>query len=122
MKGSCLCGAITFEVSASPQGVSVCHCSQCRKMSGYAWSSARVPVAALGIDGPVHWFEASPMARRGICQGCGAYLFWQGAEDDTVIFALGAIDGPTGLQVEKHIFTSDKGDYYDIADGIRQIP
>ena len=35
-------------------------------------------------------------------------------------FALGALDGPTGLRLEKHIFTADKGDYYDIADDLPQ--
>ena len=37
-------------------------------------------------------------------------------------FALGAIDGPTGLTLEKHIFTDTKGDYYQIADGLPQKP
>lgn len=35
-------------------------------------------------------------------------------------FALGAIDGPTGITSEKHIFTASKGDYYDINDGLPQ--
>lgn len=35
-------------------------------------------------------------------------------------FALGAIDGPTGLRLEKHIFVADKGDYYKIADSVPQ--
>ncbi|MEQ9675765.1 MAG: GFA family protein, partial [Roseovarius indicus] len=35
-------------------------------------------------------------------------------------FALGALDEPTGLTLEKHIFTADKGDYYDIKDGLPQ--
>lgn len=117
-----MCGAITFDVKASPTGASVCHCGQCRKMSGYAWSSARVPVTALEISGPVHWFAASAKARRGICRECGSFLFWHGTGEDSISFALGAIDGPTGMRLEKHIFTFDKGDYYDIADGVRQDP
>ncbi len=35
-------------------------------------------------------------------------------------FALGALDEPTGLKLKKHIFVADKGDYYDIADGLPQ--
>lgn len=34
--------------------------------------------------------------------------------------ALGALDGATGLRLERHIFTADKGDYYDITDAVRQ--
>ena len=36
--------------------------------------------------------------------------------------ALGAIDGPTGLALERHIFVADKGDYYRIGDGLPQNP
>ena len=34
---------------------------------------------------------------------------------------MGAFDGPTNTKVEKHIFTANKGDYYDIADGMRRV-
>ena len=122
LDGSCLCGQIHFKVSCTPQGASVCHCNQCRKMSGFAWSSAYVPQDQISITGPVRWFSASPKARRGICPTCGSFLFWQGTDEDTLSFALGAIDAPTGLHLSKHIFTADKGDHYDIADGLPQKP
>jgi hypothetical protein len=35
---------------------------------------------------------------------------------------MGAFDAPTGTRLERHIFTADKGDYYDIADGLPQNP
>lgn len=35
-------------------------------------------------------------------------------------FALGCLDGDTGLRLEKHIFTADKGDYHEIAGGLPQ--
>ncbi|MGZ9006346.1 MAG: GFA family protein, partial [Burkholderiales bacterium] len=34
-KGSCLCGAVTFEVAAILEPPDACHCSQCRKQSGH---------------------------------------------------------------------------------------
>ena len=30
------------------------------------------------------------------------------------------IDAPTGLRLERHIWVGDKGDYYEIADGVPQ--
>lgn len=120
LKGSCLCGAIRFETSALPKGVSMCHCGQCRKQSGGVWSSAYVPERDLHIDGAVNWYAASNTAKRGSCPTCGSFLFWKANDEDTISFSLGAIDGPTGLTLEKHIFVADKGDYYDIADGLPQ--
>lgn len=120
MKGSCACGAIAFTVSGVPQGASCCHCTQCRKMSGHVWSSAYVPETEIVIDGAVKWVSLTEKAKRGICPDCGAFLFWKAHDEDTMSFALGAIDGATGLSLEKHIFTATKGDYYALSDGLPQ--
>lgn len=122
MQGQCLCGDITFETQATLQGVSMCHCSQCRRQSGGVWSSAFVAWDALTIMGDVRWFSVSDKARRGFCPRCGSFLFWQGTGEDTISFALGAVENPTGVRLEKHIFCADKGDYYDICDGVEQRP
>ncbi len=118
--GRCLCGDISFKVNATPQGASVCHCRQCRKQSGHIWASAYVAIADLSISGTVKWYAASATAKRGFCPNCGSFLFWKAHAEDTMSFALGALDDPTGITIEKHIFVADKGDYYDIADGVPQ--
>jgi hypothetical protein len=118
--GSCLCGDIRFETSAEPLGASMCHCGQCRKQSGGIWSSAYVPEAELTITGPVSWFASSDTAKRGICPRCRSFLFWKAHDENTISFSLGSVDGPTGLSLTKHIFVADKGDYYEIADGVPQ--
>lgn len=122
LNGRCLCGAITFSTSAEPRGASMCHCSQCRRQSGGIWSSAIVEKDALQITGEPRWFAASDSAERGFCPNCGSFLFWREQGDSTISFALGALDAPTGLHLEKHIFTADKGDYYDICDAVPQHP
>ncbi|WP_293575390.1 GFA family protein [Phaeobacter sp.] len=120
IKGSCLCGDIQFATEATPQGPSMCHCSQCRKQSGGIWSSAYVKQTDLEISGAVRWYESSPTAKRGSCARCGSFLFWQAHNEDTISFALGAIDGSSGLKIEKHIFVRHKADFYEIADGVPQ--
>ena len=120
MKGSCLCGAITFDVTVEPRGFAACHCTQCRKQSGHVWASAHVPDDALHIKGEPRWYNATTQARRGFCPTCGSFLFWKHVEDDHISFALGAIDGATGVHLTKHIFTDTKGDYYALGDGLPQ--
>lgn len=122
IKGACLCGAVSFEVSEGAQGFSVCHCSQCRKQSGHVWASGYASATNIAITGEVRWFEATPAAKRGFCPRCGSSLFWKAHDEHTMSFALGAIDNPTGVKLEKHIFVADKGDYYEIADGLPQKP
>ena len=120
IKGQCLCGGVTFETAAEPQGACACHCGQCRRQSGHFWASAHVAREALHIAGDVKWYAASEVAKRGFCPTCGSFLFWAAHDEDTISFSLGALDTPTGLTMTRHIFVADKGDYYDISDGLPQ--
>ena len=120
LNGSCLCGAITFTAVGAARDPAACHCSQCRKQSGHYWAAVQVLDSDLKITGTPTWYAASAQAKRGFCPTCGAFLFWKGVGDPDTGVALGALDGATGLSLERHIFTADKGDYYDITDSVRQ--
>ena len=120
MNGSCLCGAIAYEVSGAPEGMAVCHCGQCRKQSGHLWASAHVPDADLSIRGDVRWFQSSENAQRGFCPTCGSFLFWKDSRDPHISFSLGSLENPTGVTLARHIFTADRGDYYTISDDLPQ--
>lgn len=116
MKGSCNCGAVTYEVTQPATGFACCHCTQCRKQSGHVWASAYVADDALKILGDVRWFQSSKQAKRGFCPTCGAFLFWKHDDDSHTSFSLGSVDGGVGKPLAKHIFTAEKGDYYEISD------
>jgi len=81
-----------------------------------------VPRAALTIthEAGLRWYASSPGVRRGFCGTCGAFLFWDKADADEIDIAMGALDGATGARLAGHIFVADKGDYYDITDGLPQ--
>lgn len=115
MRGSCLCGGVAFEVTGPMRPVILCHCTQCRKQSGHVWAASNVPEAALRLvrADTLAWYAASDQARRGFCTGCGAFLFWQARGSDTISFAAGAMDGPTGLKVAEEWYLEDAGDYYN---------
>jgi hypothetical protein len=120
--GSCLCGAVTFELAGGRRPPDACHCSQCRKQSGHYWASTDVPRAAVSIHGGdnLTWFRSSEKVRRGFCATCGSFLFWEPLAGQSIAVAMGAFDAPTDTRLAKHIFVADKGDYYDIADGLPQ--
>jgi hypothetical protein len=58
--------------------------------------------------------------RRGFCRTCGSSLFWDPPHKDWIGVAMGAFDPPTDTKLRIHIFVSEKGDYYEIADGLPQ--
>ena len=120
--GRCLCGAVSFEVAGDLSPPDACHCSQCRRTSGHYWASTNVPRSTFTLGGAdnVRWYQSSAKVRRGFCATCGSALFWDPIEHPIIAVAMGAFDLPTGTQLEKHIFVADKGDYYEIADGLPQ--
>lgn len=121
-QGACLCGAVRFEVEGELGTPDACHCSRCRKLSGHFWVSTDVKRSALMIQGmdQLTWFRSSEKVRRGFCRTCGAQLFWDPVERDTIAIAMGAFEGPTNTRLGVHIHVADKGDYYDINDGLPQ--
>ena len=114
MRGSCLCGAVVFEVDAPLRPVVVCHCTQCRKSSGHVWAASAVREARFRLirDEGLRWYRSSDVAERGFCKDCGASLFWHPFGKGTMHFAPGALDGPTGLHVAEEWYLEDAGDYY----------
>ena len=123
-KGSCLCGAVTFEIAGELKAPDACHCGQCRKQSGHYWASTNVPRASLALKGGdnLTWYRSSAEVRRGFCRLCGSFLFWDPVERDFIAIAMGAFEAPTATRLGHHIFVADKGDYYDITDGLPQKP
>lgn len=122
-KGSCLCGAVSFELAGEMRPPFACHCTQCRKTSGHYASFTNVARDKLTFtrDDGLRWYRSSGYARRGFCSECGSSLFWDMEKAGGISVACGALEAPTGLRQSKHIFVASKGDYYDIADGLPQL-
>ena len=125
--GRCMCGAIEFEFEADKHNVTACHCGQCRAWSGHLWASVNVPFDSLSInkgEDQLSWFHSSDYGRRGFCKTCGSALFWHGHKLDDykhrIAIAAGAVAPGAGLAMSDHIFVADKGDYYEITDGLPQ--
>ncbi len=124
-KGSCLCGSIKFEVSGELGKSDACHCVQCRKWTGHFLPSAEVKREALQIKSTAElkWYQSSEKVRRGFCAQCGSSLFFDPidqAKHNWIAIALGAFDQPTQVKLGMHIFVAEKGDYYELNDGLPQ--
>ncbi len=117
--GSCLCGAVKYEVSAPLRPVVYCHCYQCRKSSGHIVAASSALRDAVRIIGEVQWYRSSESARRGFCPTCGSQLFWDGPGKNLSIHA-GTLDDTSELTAMGHIFVADKAGYMDICDGLPQ--
>lgn len=118
IKGSCLCGKVTFQITGEPSSLSYCHCSRCRKAAG-VFSAVLVGKAedltvTSGQDdiakykpGPEWKFE------RCFCKHCGTSLGDMATEDIFVV-AASALDDDPGIRPVGHIHTASKPDWYEI--------
>jgi len=125
LKGSCLCGRVTVRVEGElEQQPEACHCVQCRKQSGHFLAAVNVRKRRLTVQGEenVRWYRSSEKVERGFCKTCGSVLFWAPNMEgyEWIAVAMGLFDGPTGTRLGKHTFVADKGDYYDLSDGVPQ--
>jgi hypothetical protein len=121
-RGGCLCGAVRFEIHGPLRPIIYCHCGMCRRTSGhFAAATACAPqhLRLLAAD-TLRWYQSSTLARRGFCGTCGSPLFWEPAHGGHVSIWAGVLDTPTGLAAAEHIFVGEKGDYYEISDGLPQ--
>lgn len=114
VSGSCLCGEVRYEVDEFMRGVIACHCKQCRKTSGHyvAATKATHDKFRMISDATLKWYRSSEKAERGFCSACGSNLFWRKVGDTATSIMAGALDSPTGLAMESHIYVDDIGDYY----------
>ena len=120
LHGACLCGANRFTLPGPMGAVTACHCRQCRKLSGHYAASFDAEEARL------HWqarqtaeYVTPGGGQRGFCTGCGASLYFR-AKDGRFSLECGSIANPTGGRLFEHIFVAEKGDYYQIDDGLPQ--
>lgn len=121
--GGCHCGAVRYEIEGPMRPVVFCHCRQCRSIHGHfaAYTAAARRAVRLVETRGLSWYAASEQARRGFCRECGASLFWERSGADYISIAAGTLREPTGLSAMAHVFTADKGDYYEIGDGLQQF-
>lgn len=86
--GGCLCGAVRYTVRGEPVHVGRCHCADCRKESGSAFTVyAQWPVEAFELSGELAEYEG-----RRFCPTCGSQVLTPAGDDALVEIALGTLD------------------------------
>jgi hypothetical protein len=102
--GHCLCGAISYRFEGEPIVVAICHCDDCQRHSGAAYSvNLVVPRAALEIEGTpkvneTTGTESGNKRERLFCGDCGSPVFTMLAEQpDIAIVKAGTLDDRSGF-------------------------
>jgi hypothetical protein len=118
--GKCLCGAVTYRAEGLAD-IWYCHCTQCRALSGHFLAACRTDRAGLKTSGEVVWAHHSGASEHARCAKCGSLLFWATRASGHISVLPGSLDHSEGIRERGHIYVGEKGDYYEIADGLPQF-
>lgn len=120
--GGCLCGSVRYTIRGPMRDVWACHCMLCRRQQSHYAAFAACDAGDLEVtdNKKLRWYRSSPASRRGFCSKCGTILLWAGTGKSHISIAAGSLNEPTGLKLVKHICVNQKGDYYEITDGLPQ--
>jgi len=119
-KGSCLCGAVSFEANTASNDVGVCHCSMCRTWSGGPYVGVDCGTD-LSITGEITIFNSSDWAERAFCPACGTHLYYKFKANGQTIMPAGLFDDKEKLVMDHQIFIDEKPDYYDFANQTKNM-
>ena len=124
--GSCLCGAVAYEVKPDWKAVYSCHCSRCRKARAAAHNTngftATEDLVFIRGEDHIAFFKV-PTARffrQDFCRTCGSGLPRKDLERNFAVVPFGTLDGDPGRGAESHIFVADRSPWYTIADPLPQ--
>jgi hypothetical protein len=118
VKGSCLCGAVHYEVSGEAQRFYHCHCQRCRKATGTGHGSNLLVTPHTSIT----WRQGEALLARYkvpeaerffncFCSRCGSPMPRVVPELDGVLIPAGSLDTPSPLPAQCRIFWGSRAEW-----------
>ena len=108
--GRCLCGKVRYSTDTDPTITCVCHCHNCQKASGSAFTIVvAVPQQGLTVEGNLQTYEdkgdsGKPNYRR-FCPTCGSRVMDEsGAAPGWLMLHVGTLDDPSWVKPAMQIY------------------
>lgn len=127
LTGNCLCGGVRFEIHGPLAPLGYCHCKQCQRASGSAFTAntsiAKADFRLLSGQELIREYESSPAAFRAFCSRCGSPVYKRlASQPDSIRVRLGLVNEDPGLRPRVHVWVSAKAAWYEISDALPQLP
>ena len=125
LRGSCLCGAVAFEVTGAPLWMAHCHCDRCRKVAGPFGTTVTVRAEHFRwVRGESDVVRYTPPAPRNLirrfCRHCGRYLGEPDSREDGFPIAASAFDDDPVVRGILHEYVAEKPSWVEICDEAEQ--
>lgn len=118
IKGSCLCGDVTFECENTFMQFHFCHCQQCQKTTG----SAHVSNLFTAVHN-ITWLSGQEQVKRfdvpgrsltsSFCATCGSPTPYVSSSGKALIVPAGSLDDAPSIAPQDNIFWSERANWYE---------
>jgi hypothetical protein len=125
LEGGCSCAAVRYRLGSAPMFVHCCHCLDCQRQTGSAFvlnaliETDRVELLAshpLPVTMPTDSGRPHRIFR---CPSCQVAVFSEYGGVGALRFVrLGALDDPTALKPDVHIYTRSKQPWVRLPDDV----
>ena len=129
MTGSCLCGAIRYEVSVPISELRACHCRDCQKASGTGGTvNAMIPSSAIRITRgePKRFTKVADSGRtlhRYFCGDCGSPLYSRRElTPENTSLRIGTLDAAPPMRITQNIWTNSARPWAHIDPASQHFP
>lgn len=127
VKGSCLCGKVSYQITGNMGVFQYCHCSRCRKFTGSAHAANLFtsPQDFSWLSGEEWVGRYDPAETRYFatcfCKNCGSSLPWLSKSGKVVIIPAGTLDDDPGISPTQNIFCGSRPAWYTHASSLPEF-
>ena len=124
---SCSCGQLSARVLGEPRRVSICHCLACQRRTGSVFGQqARFRRDQVQVAGRSTVYQRAgdegPGARFHFCPQCGATLFYEPLDDESLIaIPVGAFADPGFPAPRVSVYEERKHPWVQVPEGVERI-
>lgn len=109
--GRCLCGAVTFKLTAEPLATRICWCRDCQHLAANGTVNLLVQAEALSVVGALSEYtkkaDSGDDVTRQFCPVCGTHLFAKvAARPQFRVVRAGNLDDPSSIKPSMNIWVA----------------
>jgi len=126
LAGSCHCGAVAFELTGKPKLVVNCHCDDCKKRNGSAFSTY-IAVAADDLrlirgEPLLKKYAVENVGIKYFCADCGSPLYNENFRYPGMYMVFyGSCAEQAKLEPAFNVFCESRHDWVNAIDGLRSF-
>ena len=122
MQGACACGAVAFRCTKPSRSVIHCHCGQCRRASGGAfttWVSFDREGFELHGEASLASYALTSNVARHFCRTCGTHVHTSDQRYPQIVgVPAGVVMSAAGIEPKAHYFVGHQAAWHVIGDDL----